>query len=407
MKRKWFALAVCCILLLSCVGGIPVTAEEYMLGDLDGDEFISPTDARLLCQYIIKKIDSLPLGDPTLADIDINGDGKVTMADARILLQHYAQDIDDFSDVTESDGGTLPEDFFSFSEPKFDTYSNTITVTVKYNYEKPLLDGVFYVSYPSDKVELVVAEKTGPVDPVNRLSSMANAQVNPTWDEGVIAVGFLAVRNNQIDGSRALELTFRPKTAEGLTFSIAAWADQISALGNTFRQSIRLTGSRETAVTADLTIPATSITPPTQTLYAVGDSLNLEGSYVTYTYPDGTTETEELRSNMFSGFDSSKPGIQTVTITCGNVSTTFEVEVVEPVLVYIGDVDLDGAITSTDARIVLQYYVGKFTAADIATLYVGVEGGEEVFRILADADEDGQITSTDARLILQYYAGKI
>ena len=59
-----------------------------------------------------------------------------------------------------------------------------------------------------------------------------------------------------------------------------------------------------------------------------------------------------------------------------------------------GDVDGDGTITSTDARLVLQYYAGKVneTALNIA---------------VADVDSDGAITSTDARLILQMYAGKI
>ena len=59
-----------------------------------------------------------------------------------------------------------------------------------------------------------------------------------------------------------------------------------------------------------------------------------------------------------------------------------------------GDVDGDETITSTDARLVLQYYAGKITEEDL-----NID--------LADVDGDGDITSTDARLILQYYAGKI
>ena len=59
-----------------------------------------------------------------------------------------------------------------------------------------------------------------------------------------------------------------------------------------------------------------------------------------------------------------------------------------------GDVDGDGSITSTDARLTLQYYAGKIKDSDLNT------GA-------ADVDGDGSITSTDARLILQYYAGKI
>jgi hypothetical protein len=57
-------------------------------------------------------------------------------------------------------------------------------------------------------------------------------------------------------------------------------------------------------------------------------------------------------------------------------------------------VDGDGTITSTDARLTLQYYAGKIGDGDLDLS-------------VADVDGDKAITSTDARLILQYYAGKI
>ena len=60
----------------------------------------------------------------------------------------------------------------------------------------------------------------------------------------------------------------------------------------------------------------------------------------------------------------------------------------------LGDVDSDGTITSTDARLTLQYYAGKIGESDLDVS-------------VADVDSDNAITSTDARLILQYYAGKI
>ena len=60
-----------------------------------------------------------------------------------------------------------------------------------------------------------------------------------------------------------------------------------------------------------------------------------------------------------------------------------------------GDVDGDGKVTSTDARLALQYSVGKIADSDLSD------------PAAADADGDGKITSTDARLILQYSVGKI
>ena len=59
-----------------------------------------------------------------------------------------------------------------------------------------------------------------------------------------------------------------------------------------------------------------------------------------------------------------------------------------------GDVDGNNTIDSTDARLVLQYAVGKIDESKLNTA-------------TADVDGDGAINSTDARLILQYAVGKI
>jgi hypothetical protein len=59
-----------------------------------------------------------------------------------------------------------------------------------------------------------------------------------------------------------------------------------------------------------------------------------------------------------------------------------------------GDVDGNNTIDSTDARLVLQYAVGKIDATALNTA-------------VADVDGSGTVDSTDARLILQKAVGKI
>ena len=59
-----------------------------------------------------------------------------------------------------------------------------------------------------------------------------------------------------------------------------------------------------------------------------------------------------------------------------------------------GDADGDGIVTPIDAMLVLQYYVGDITAAE---LNVNV----------CDVDDDGAVSPIDALLILQYYVGDI
>lgn len=60
----------------------------------------------------------------------------------------------------------------------------------------------------------------------------------------------------------------------------------------------------------------------------------------------------------------------------------------------VGDVDGSGKVDSTDARLVLQYAVGKI-------------GGEALDLTATDVDGSGKTDSTDARLILQFAVGKI
>lgn len=59
-----------------------------------------------------------------------------------------------------------------------------------------------------------------------------------------------------------------------------------------------------------------------------------------------------------------------------------------------GDVDGSGKVNSTDARLVLQFAVGKITEQALDST-------------AADVDGNGRIDSTDARLILQYAVNKI
>lgn len=84
MKRfsKLFAVLLVVLLLLS--GSLPAFAAGPILGDMDGDGFVTTADARIVLR-IASGIDALPEGKLSIADAD--GDGFVTVADARIVLQ--------------------------------------------------------------------------------------------------------------------------------------------------------------------------------------------------------------------------------------------------------------------------------------------------------------------------------
>ena len=70
---------------------------------------------------------------------------------------------------------------------------------------------------------------------------------------------------------------------------------------------------------------------PNRTGYAQGSSLELAGLGVEATYADGTTAPVATEDCKITGFDSSKPGSCTVTVTYGGKSDTFKVDIWEAV----------------------------------------------------------------------------
>jgi len=84
----------------------------------------------------------------------------------------------------------------------------------------------------------------------------------------------------------------------------------------------------------------------------------------------------------------------TAGVWCTACKTYVEGGEVIPATGLLGDVDGNGAVNSTDARLTLQYAVQKIDGE-------GLELGA------ADVDGSGAVNSTDARLILQYAVQKI
>ena len=63
--------------------------------------------------------------------------------------------------------------------------------------------------------------------------------------------------------------------------------------------------------------------------YFVGEEIDLNGGQITVTYSDGSKETIDITEDMISGFNTSEVGTYTVTITYGDKTVTFEVNVTE------------------------------------------------------------------------------
>ena len=99
-----------------------------------------------------------------------------------------------------------------------------------------------------------------------------------------------------------------------------------------------------------------------KTTYYIGESLDLTGMTASVTYSDGSVQPVDLADLTISGFDSSKRGVQTITVTYSGITTTYEVTIlyntsqVESISVYftlLGD-DEHGEPTKTSGTHTLK-----------------------------------------------------
>ena len=138
-------------------------------------------------------------------------------------------------------------------------------------------------------------------------------------------------------------------------------------------------------------------TSPTKVNYLVGQTLDLAGGTIESIWNDGTTEIKNMTDEgvTVTGYDSSQEGTQTITITYGGQTATFEITVAKKADTFdLGDINADKAINASDALQALRHSVGE----------IKLEG--DAF-IRGDVTKDTFINASDALQILRYSVKEI
>ena len=123
-------------------------------------------------------------------------------------------------------------------------------------------------------------------------------------------------------------------------------------------KTITVTASGKTT-TFDITVLEASITAisvttmPTKVNYHIGKEFDSTGIVVTATASDGNT-IDVTTNCTYSGFDSSSPGTNTITVTYGTLSCTFEVTIMTPLSIFLRSTIGSGS-----------YFVGDTTSVTV------------------------------------------
>ena len=167
---------------------------------------------------------------------------------------------------------------------------------------------------------------------------------------------------------------------DGTTKDIDLTKATISGFDNTKvgKQTLTVTYEGKTC-TFDVTVVAKSLasislkTTPTKLSYLEGkDTLNVTGGMVTLHYNNDTTEDIDLTAAMVSGFDNTKVGKQTLTVTYEGKTCTFD-----EVVVLVGDLNSDGVRSVTDMQTLYDYLsAGILPSAGVS--YCDINGDNAV-----------------------------
>lgn len=134
-------------------------------------------------------------------------------------------------------------------------------------------------------------------------------------------------------------------------------------------KTITVTASGKTTTfeisVSEASITAISVTTmPTKVNYHIGKEFDSTGIVVTATASDGNT-IDVTKDCTYSGFDSSSPKTNTITVTYGILTTTFDVTIMQPLSITGGNYSSD------------TYFVGETTDISVYSITVSYSDGFE------------------------------
>ncbi len=199
-------------------------------------------------------------------------------------------------------------------------------------------------------IELTLPEKTEYIE--GEELDLTGMVVKAVYDDG-----------STIDMSSDYEVTGYDKTKTGKQIITVSYKGKTA----TFEVTVK-------SKTPVITATGIQITPPEKTVYKEGEELDTAGMTVMELYSNGTSESVNLSDCIITGYDKTKIGTQTVTVSYGEWKAEFEVTV-EARAIY------DNVVYDSDNNLAV----------------IQLTSGRKACVIFAAFDEDGILTSISVK----------
>ncbi len=162
--------------------------------------------------------------------------------------------------------------------------------------------------------------------PVINTTTLAGGTVGTPYSQTLTATGGGSITWSLDSGNLPDGLSLTDNSISGTPTAAGTFAFAVKATNEAGSATKELS-----IVISEATLESIAITTPADKLvYTVGESLDITGMVVTGTYSDGSTKVETITEANVSGFDSSAPAEnQVLTVTVGDKTTTYEVQIVE------------------------------------------------------------------------------
>ena len=185
------------------------------------------------------------------------------------------------------------------------------------------------------------------------------------------------------------------KRFQHVVLTVLALALMLSLCGSLYAMGAAQSGSSDIDVPFDQVKKVRKIwvsATPDKLVYLLGENLDTTGMVVKAMYSDGLP-AKAVSGYTVSGYSANTAGEQTITVSYGGKTATFNVTVTEaatePVAVP-GDINGSGKANADDANLLQKYVAGQNVQID---------------KDAADFNGDGKVDGKDVTLLMRYLAG--